>query len=135
MGLKEAELAMAALESSTSEFDSEKYNFYRTKMREYVSLKKEMYGEQPVLFDVTRGKTELPEHLTERIDNWMTKNPRYFPVMRYFAKYYLLSLLSDGPSSKLYVPLAESVFEGCNFYLETGFFCLEDGWSVSSLQF
>lgn len=133
MGLREAELAMAALESSAAKFDSGKYDFYRTKIREYVSLKKEMYGEQPVLFDVTKGKSELPEHLSERIENWMTKNPSYTPYMRSFAKYYLLSLLGDGPSATLYEPLAESVLEGCSFYIETGFFYLEEVFAVSGM--
>ncbi len=131
MGVQEAELAMAALESSTAKFDSGMYGFYRTKIREYISFKKEMYGEQPILLDVTGGRIELPEHLSERIECWMTNHPNYSPYMKRFAECYLLSLLSDGPGARLYLPLAESVLEGCSFYLETGFFYLEDGYPVS----
>jgi hypothetical protein len=132
MGIEEAEAAMLELESTQCSFDYEKADYYRSKVRCYVERKHALFPGKPDLFDVSSGRTKLPTSLEVRVEKWMAAHPEYSPFMKYFAKYYLISLLDDDCDGTLYVPLAECVVEGADFYLETCMFYLRDAGGVST---
>lgn len=129
MGIREAEAGMSALEAATCSFDYDKTEYYKSKVEQYVEQKNVLFPEQPALFDISQGRTELPASLSERIDKWMSDHPEYSPFMRTFARNYMLSLLDDC-DAHLYGYLAECVVEGGDFYVETGMFYLRDAVAV-----
>lgn len=132
MGMHEAEVAMAELESSQCQFDYGKVDYYRTKVEDFVKRKNAAFPGQPVLLDVSFGRTKLPTSLSDRLEKWMSDHPRYSPFMRTFARNYLISLLDDDCDGTIYGCLAEFVIEGGDFYLETGMLYLGDACAVST---
>ena len=133
MGIREAEAAMAALESTQCPFDYAKIDYYRSKARDYVERKHALFPGQPALFDVSFARTTLPTSLNDRIEKWMSDNPRYSPYMRAFARNYLISLLDDGCDQTPYSHLAECVLAGGDFYLESGMLYFQDAGAVSMM--
>jgi hypothetical protein len=134
MGIREAEAAMAALESTKCSFDYDKAQYYQSRVQKYVEQKNEFFPQQPVLLDVSQGKTDLPVGLSDRIEKWMADHPDYSPFMRTFARHYLICLLDDECDAKMYGHLAECVVEGGDFYLETGMLFLRDAAAVSTVS-
>lgn len=133
MGVREAEAAMSALESTKCSFDYDKTEYYQSRVQQYVEQKNRLFPEQPVLLDVSQGKTDLPVELSDRIEKWMADHPDYSPFMRTFARNYLISLLEDEYDATMYVHLAECVLEGGDFYLESGMLYVRDAVAVSTV--
>jgi hypothetical protein len=131
MGIREAESAMTALESIECEFNYDKADYYKSKVLAFIQRKNELFPNQPALFDITQGGTELPASLNARVNKWMEMHPHYSPYMRVFAKNYLLSLLHDC-HPWLYRLLAECVIQGGDFYLEEGWVYVRDAAAVSN---
>jgi hypothetical protein len=130
MGIHQAEVAMSALESAQCQFDYEKVDYYRTKVRDFVERKNSEFPGQPVLFDISAGRTSLPTGLSDRIEKWMSAHPEFSPFMRTFARNYLISLLDRDCDGTLYACLADCVIEGGDFYLECGMLYLRDAASI-----
>lgn len=130
MGIREADAALSALESTESPFDYEKVDYYRSKVQDFVLRKNVAFPEQPVFFDMSAGRSQLPTRLSDRIEKWMSDHPEYSPFMRSFARSYLISLLDDECDGTIYTPLAECVIKGGDFYLESGMLYLRDAAAV-----
>jgi len=121
---------MSALELSQCPFDYEKVDYYRSRVQDFVERKNAIFPEQPVLFEMSSGRTKLPTSLSDRLEKWMSDHPAYSPFMRTFARNYLISLLDDDCDKTLYGPLAECVIEGGDFYLESGMLYLRDATAI-----
>jgi hypothetical protein len=130
VGIREAEAAMSSLESTHCPFDYGKVDYYRSKVQDFIERKNAIFPEQPVLFDMSSGSTELPTALNDRLDKWMKDHPGHSPFMRTFARNYLISLLDDDCDGTLYGHLADCVLAGGDFYLESGMFYLRDAAAI-----
>ncbi|MEQ8211595.1 MAG: hypothetical protein RH917_17345 [Lacipirellulaceae bacterium] len=133
MGIHEAEAAMLKLESAKCSFDYGRTAYYREKVRDFVESKNASFPGTPVFYDLSQGRTELPKHLGDRIEQWMANHPNYSPYMRTFARNYLISLLDDECDATVYGHLTECACEGGDFYLETGVIYLRDVTAVSTI--
>jgi hypothetical protein len=123
---------MLALESAKP-FDYDKSGNYQVMLQQYVAEKNSLFPGRPLLFDVTEGSVSLPIELQERIDEWMSNHPQYSPFMRTFAKYYLVSLLSDSSSySSMCRHVADCIIDGGDFYVESGVLYLRDAAAVAT---